>query len=276
MGADNRPPTTTTASTSKSPPQSKTIKETCPSFRRGHLPKTKDVKRLRELSKPHVGSFDYFLEKGLTAGIHDIVPLEIDLVNPRRAQQTQHTQQQQAIQQLQQPQHEESKQEHDREPTAAQGNVITPDIKEVDTLKIWLENIRITKPVKTDQYNTSMLHSSNSSSSSSSTSGNRLIPRECRELGLMYSGPITGEFCYQINHRKIDDKTGEMTEIEGKVSRMTKRFGDMPIMVMSKACHLYASKPEQLVKMKEEVCRSTLQRICHCHVHTICYFICSS
>ena len=253
MGADKRPPTnaTTTSKQSKT-----TIKETCPSFRRGHLPNTKDVKRLRELSKPHVGSFDYFLDKGLSAGINDIVPLEMDLVNPRRAQLQQQTQQ--AIQQQQPPQDDgESKVEDN---PASQGNIIAPDMKEVDTLKIWLENIRITKPVKTDQYNTSMLHSSNSSSLS--TTGNRLIPRECRELGLMYSGPITGEFCYQINHRKIDDKTGEMTEIEGKVCRMTKRFGDMPIMVMSKACHLYGSKPEQLVKMKEEVC---------CMMCVVCY-----
>ncbi len=203
------------------------IKETCPSFRRGHLPSTEDLKRLRSLALPHVGSFDYFLDHGLAAGISDIVPIEIDLVDPRKNQ----------------PQ-----QQQQTTTNTTSSNVVTSDVKEVDTLKMWLENIKISKPVKSDQYASSFI----SRGSNKSINSSRLIPRDCRELGLMYSGPITGEVCYQINHRKIGEN-GEMTEIVGKICRMSKRFGDMPIMVMSKACHLYGSKPDQLVKMKEEV-----------------------
>ena len=197
-----------------------TIKQTCPSFRRGHLPAAKDVNRLRELSLPHVGSFDYFLEHGLDAGISDSVPLEIDLADPKKQQR-------------------QSNQAHEE-------NVVASDSKEVDTLKIWLENVKITKPVKSDLQKTSFL------SNNRGRGGNQLTPRECRELGLMYSGPITGEFCYQVNHRTID-QNGDMTEVPGKVWRLSKKFGYMPIMVMSKACHLHGSKPDQLVKMKEEV-----------------------
>jgi DNA-directed RNA polymerase I subunit RPA2 len=198
------------------------IKDTCPSFRRGHLPSSQDVQRLRTLSLPHVGSFDYFLEHGLSAGVSDIVPLEIDLVQPSN-----------------------SRNVTSNGVSATSTNVVTPNEREVDTLKMWLENIKIFKPAKTD-YNASLL------SSSSSKIGNRLIPRECRELGLMYSGAIHGEFCYQVNHRRVD-KDGNMTEIMGNVCKISKKFGDMPIMVMSKACHLHDTKPNQLVKMREEV-----------------------
>lgn len=177
------------------------LKETCPSFRRGHVPSYEDVQRLRTLSLPHVGSFDYFLERGLTLGTSDIVPFEIDLVDPKQN---------------------------------ASGN--RP--KEVQTLKMWVENVKVDRPVKNDN--------------AFSKNGNRLTPRECRELGLMYSGPMMGDLCYQLNHRQISGDN-DMTEIPGKVVRLRKKFGDMPIMVMSKACHLNNKKPSELVAMKEEV-----------------------
>ena len=200
----------------------KPIKETCPSFRRGHLPDSKDVKRLRTLSFPHVGSFDYFLEKGLVAGISDIEPFEHDLIPIKTAEQ-------------------------ERQEQEEGTNVVASEYREVDTLKIWIENVRISKPVMQDQ-----TKETNYSNLSSRSKDIRLLPRQCRELGLMYSGPITGDFCYQVNHRKID-ANGNMSEIEGNITRLHKRFGDMPIMVMSKGCNLHGSKPEQLVKMREEV-----------------------
>ena len=207
MKSNSKKQKTTTTTTSTT---TKTTKETCPSFRRGHIPSAKDVKRLRTLSLPHVGSFDYFLDHGLEAGIADIVPFELDLVNPKAVQ---------------------------------QDNVVAADSREVDTIKMWLENVKISKPMKSDRQNSSYL---------AAKSSGRLIPRECRELGLMYSGAITGEFCYQLNHRKVD-ANGTMTEIAGKVVKLNKKFGEMPIMVMSKACHLNGTKPDQLVKMREEV-----------------------
>jgi len=108
----------------------------------------------------------------------------------------------------------------------------------------------------------------------------KLYPRDCRELGLMYTGPVVGDFCYQVNHRTIttttaaasssstttsdtravghahqeqmkqSDKT--MEEVAGKVVRIHKKFGDMPIMVMSKGCHLRGKKPVELMRLKEE------------------------
>ncbi len=177
------------------------IKETCPSFRRGHVPSFSDVKRLRTLSVPHVGSFDYFLEKGLAKAVMDIVPFEIDLVNPK---------------------------------TAGKGKP-----KEVQTLRMWIESARVDRPVKSDNF---------------SKTGGILTPRECRELGLMYSGPMVGEFCYQISERKLGEDGVKIDEIPGNIVKVSKKFGDMPIMVMSKACHLHGKRPEQLVQMKEEVC----------------------
>lgn len=188
------------AATEKSPKKGRTVyKETCPSFRRGHIPLHEDVKRLRTLSLPHVGSFDYFLEKGLALGASDIVPFEIDLVDPNRS---------------------------------------TKKSKEVQTLRMWVSNVKVERPSKTDN--------------SFSNNGSRLTPRECRELGLVYSGPMIGDLCYQINHRTIGDDNS-MTEVPGKLVRIRKKFGEMPIMVMSKACHLNEKKPSELVAMKEEV-----------------------
>lgn len=186
---------------SKSPKKTNVeIKQTCPSFRRGHVPSPSDVKRLRSLALPHVGSFDYFLDRGLSLAISDIIPFEIDLIDIKKTK-------------------------------SGQTNVN----KEVQTLKLWIENVRIAKPVKTDQNESSIL-----------------TPRECRELGLMYSGSMTGDFCYQVNNRKLNED-GTMTEIPGQVNKISKKFGDMPIMVTSKACHLHDKTPEQLVQMKEEV-----------------------
>jgi RNA polymerase beta subunit len=180
--------------TPKQPPGSgDSLPETCPSFRRGHVPAIEDVERLRTLSLPHVESFDFFLETGLRKAIQDIVPSELDLVDPK-----------------------------------------APDVNfdEVDTVQFWVENITIKPPTKSD--------------STRGLSG-KLTPRECRELGLMYSGQMIGDFCYQIIQRRNGVK------INGRIVKVQKHFGNMPIMVMSQACHLKEKTPTELVKMKEEV-----------------------
>ena len=183
------------------------IKETCPSFSRGHLPSTSDVKRLQSLALPHVGSFDYFLEKGLRASILDIVPFEIDINDPKKR-----------LDKREVPSNEYS------------------------TIKMWLENVKVIPPSKPD---------GKFSFNSTKMSG-ILTPRESRERNIVYSGALMGDFCYQIDQRTLNDN-GTMTEVMGKVTRIPKKFGDMPIMVMSKACHLRGKKPSELVKMKEEV-----------------------
>jgi DNA-directed RNA polymerase I subunit RPA2 len=107
------------------------------------------------------------------------------------------------------------------------------DVEEVDTAKFWVENVKIAKPTK--QVSTKGGQSS------------KLIPRECRELGFMYSGAITGEFCFQV----VQHRNG--VEIPGRVFKIPRLFGKMPIMVGSKACHLRGLIPSELANLREEV-----------------------
>lgn len=172
----------------------KPLVETCPSFSRGHLPHAEDVERLRNLSAPHVDSFNYFLDVGLEKGIQDIEPVEIDIVDPQKLRTSQ---------------------------------VV---LSELTSVQFWVENVKIGAPVK-----------------KTSGSSNRLLPRECRELGLTYAGEMTGSFCYRIIQRRNGVK------MEGHPVRIPKQFGALPLMVMSKACHLKGKTPAELGKLKEEV-----------------------
>ena len=178
--------------------------ETCPSFRRGHLPHQEDVDRLRLLSEPHVKSFDYFLEIGLPKGIKDIEPAELDVVDLTKVR--------------------------------ANG-LESVDWSEVSTVQFWIEDVKVTKPVK-----------------SGSGRSNRLLPRECRERRLLYAGEMSGQFCYKIIQRRNGVK------IDGRTSKIPKSFGKLPIMTLSKACHLEGMSPKELVKLKEEV-RVLLKKI---------------
>jgi DNA-directed RNA polymerase I subunit RPA2 len=173
------------------------LKETCPSFPRGHLPSEEHVERLRSLSLPHVDSFNYFLEVGLPRGIKDIEPVELDLID---------------IQKLRK-----------------EGSGIV-DWNEVSTVKFWMEDVKIAKAVK-----------------SAAGRSNKLLPRECRERKIVYAGQIFGKFCYRIVQRRNG------VEIEGPPVKIAKTFGNMPIMVLSKACHLEGLSPQELVKLREEV-----------------------
>ena len=92
------------------------IVETCPSFRRGHLPHQEDVDRLRLLSEPHVKSFDYFLEIGLPKGIKDIEPAELDVVDLTKVR--------------------------------ANG-LESVDWSEVSTVQFWIEDVKVTNPPAT-------------------------------------------------------------------------------------------------------------------------------
>jgi hypothetical protein len=168
--------------------------ETCPSFRSGHLPSADDVDRLRTLASPHVESFNYFLTKGLAAGIADIEPVEIDIVDPAK-------------------------------PTTE------VDWDSVTVVKFWVESAKLGMPVKP----------------TNSGLSTKLLPRECRELGLPYTAPLLATVCYTVIHRRNG------VEMAGKPIKVQKNFGEMPILVMSKACHLCGLKPKSLVKLKEEV-----------------------
>jgi DNA-directed RNA polymerase beta subunit len=189
--------------------------ETCPSFRSGHLPSVEDLERLRTLAAPHVESFNYFLEYGLARGIKDIEPYEICLVDPKRLLRGTST---------------------DGGSGRASSNSIEWD--NVTSVEFWVENVKIGKPIN---------QGATSGGNSFGLSGNKLLPRECRERGLMYSGPIRGDFCFRVIQRRNGAK------IAGKPQRFSRLFGNMPIMTLSKACHLHGTTPKQLVQMKEEV-----------------------
>mmetsp|Transcript_31069 Transcript_31069/g.56364 ORF Transcript_31069/g.56364 Transcript_31069/m.56364 type:complete len:1271 (+) Transcript_31069:150-3962(+) len=110
--------------------------------------------------------------------------------------------------------------------------------KSGDTLQFWLENVKIGMPTKTQP----------SGLSSSGSKSMKLYPRESRELGIMYSAQISGDFCFQFLRR---DGYGHETAT-GSTTRISRNFGMMPIMTMSKACHLYEKSPNDLIKLKEE------------------------
>jgi hypothetical protein len=117
------------------------------------------------------------------------------------------------------------------DPKVQQDSPSSIDWNETTTIKFWVENVKVSKPTKP------------------STSGrsNVLLPRECRERGLMYSAPMSGTFCYTIIQRRNG------VEIPSRPMKIQRSFGNMPIMIMSKGCHLEGSTPKELVKMKEEV-----------------------
>lgn len=173
--------------------------ETCPSFRSGHVPHEEDVLRYRELTAPHVESYNYFLQVGLDKGIRDIEPIEMSIIDP-------------AINTI--------------------NNENPIDFTNITTVQFWMENVKIAKP---------------SNKLSISGKDSRLLPRECRERGLMYSGTITGTFCYNFVQRRNG------AEIPGKPNKLVRTFGLMPIMLLSSSCHLADMNPKQLMSIREEV-----------------------
>jgi DNA-directed RNA polymerase I subunit RPA2 len=95
------------------------IAESCPSFSRGTLPIDEDVEKYRYLTRPHVESFNYFLEAGLAKGIKDLEPAEIDVIDPKTL-----------------------REEHLRK---------TIDWDEVSTIRFWVEDVKIHKPTQADR-----------------------------------------------------------------------------------------------------------------------------
>lgn len=175
----------------------KVVPDSIPSFCRGHLPKKDDVERFRFLTRPHVESFNYFLDSGLACGIENIEPAELDILDPKKLR-------------------EDAK---------------SIDWDEVTTVRFWVEDVKVNKPSKP----------------SSAGRNPKLLPRECRERSSTYSGQIVGKLCYQ----NIQRRNG--VAMEGVPVKIAKTFGNLPIMVGSKACHLEGLTPRDLVKFKEEV-----------------------
>jgi DNA-directed RNA polymerase beta subunit len=195
--------------------------QTCPSYRNGNCPTMEDVLRLRTLTAPHVESYNYFLEYGLSAGIQSMEPMELDVIDPSLSSSSSSS-------------------------SAPPNHHHHPDNRyhDVSTLQFWMEDVQIAAPMKSS----TPTSSSTTAGSSSSSRHHKLFPREARERGLMYSGTMSGTFCYRIIERR------NHVIIPNPVVRLSnKTFGDMPIMVLSRSCHLYHSTPSQLIRWKEEV-----------------------
>ena len=66
----------------------------------------------------------------------------------------------------------------------------------------------------------------------------RVWPSECRELGTSYTAPLMVTYWRQV--------------ADGPVEKLTKRMGNLPVMVRSNRCHLQHATPAELVRRHEE------------------------
>uniref|UniRef100_A0A7S2V994 DNA-directed RNA polymerase subunit beta n=1 Tax=Entomoneis paludosa TaxID=265537 RepID=A0A7S2V994_9STRA len=175
------------------------VVETCPSFR--FQQNQADLDRLRSLTAPHVESFNYMLEKGLSEGVKALAPAELAILDGRKYQ-------------------EEMRK-------ASETGDAAPSMDDVSYVKFWFENARVSQPER--KYDMKPL-----------------LPREARERKMMYSGTIRAMFCFEVVQRRNG------VDFPGRAIRMPKEFGDLPIMVMSKACHLANTTAKELAAKNEE------------------------
>lgn len=131
-----------------------------------------DYATLRELYRPHIESFDYFLDEGLDKMLLSIRPMEI---------------------------------------TDPSSNA---------TLRMSLEKGHVLPPMKDRRLE------------------QPLYPQECRQGRISYSGEFKVEAFFQFN--------------DGPPIRQTFNFGHLPIMLMSKLCHLRDADSRKLVYHGEE------------------------
>ncbi|TYI07414.1 hypothetical protein ES332_A10G226100v1 [Gossypium tomentosum] len=97
------------------------------------------------------------------------------------------------------------------------------DPNSTKTLRIWLDHPEIFPPQK---------------DRSSKTSAGALLPFECRQAKISYTGSLHMDVCFQWNG--------------GVVIREKVNFGEFPIILRSKRCYLQGANPEKLVACKEE------------------------
>ncbi|TVU32185.1 hypothetical protein EJB05_23907 [Eragrostis curvula] len=132
-----------------------------------------DYASLRELYRPHIESFDYFIDKGLDKMLESIRPMEITDPNSNKF------------------------------------------------LRISLEKGHLLPPMRDGRL------------------GVPLYPQECRQARISYHG----EFKVDVRLQCSD---------EGAAVSQTFNFGHLPIMLMSKLCHLRDADPHKLVFHGEE------------------------
>ena len=95
-------------------------------------------------------------------------------------------------------------------------------LSEKTSIRFWIESVTLGEPSKND--------GSNSRS---------LLPRECRERGLVYTAPMRGRFQYCIG--------------DSAPRTLERSMGSLPIMVLSSKCRLRNKTPKELMtKHREE------------------------
>ncbi|KAI4323574.1 hypothetical protein L6164_023169 [Bauhinia variegata] len=90
-------------------------------------------------------------------------------------------------------------------------------------LRIWLSNPELFPPQK---------------ERSSKTMREALLPFECRQAKISYTGKFTADVCFQYD--------------DGAIIRRKFNLGQFPIMLQSKLCNLRGADPRKLVSYKEE------------------------
>lgn len=187
-------------------------KKGIPSFTEGTLSSKTNLTNYRKLSAAHVDSFDYLLNPGISRAVAAIPKFEYDVYNKGKS-------------------------------TSLDA---VPLPIEIDTVRFWIDNVTIAPPTTTRV-------TGSSGSGTKSRSSARLTPRECRELRQIYAGAATCDFCYVIEHKIKDPETGNyVTKTTGKVNKIVKSLGDIPIMTMSSKCHLRSKTRTELISLKEE------------------------
>jgi DNA-directed RNA polymerase I subunit RPA2 len=154
--------------------------QTGPSHALGSMPRYPG--KLRQLTQPHIESFDYFLREGLHEGVKDIPQQDFFV------------------------------------------GTADMDTSEKTRVRWWIESVTVGAPSKNDGSRSS-----------------QLLPRECRERGLVYGAPLRGSFAYCIGEG--DD---------APVIRTTRNLGLLPIMVLSSACRLRGMGPRELAEAHKE------------------------
>lgn len=143
------------------------------------MPKKKEAPQddafLRSLVKPHVDSFNFCVEEGLSLAIASLNAEEIDA---------------------------------------------KPD-KGLPPVKFWIEDAKVGYHRKMDD-----------------TVSSRTFPSECRQAGTSYEGPLSIDFCWQVDG--------------GPKQTVTKCVGQIPLMTMSSRCHLEHLSRDELVRRQEE------------------------
>lgn len=91
-------------------------------------------------------------------------------------------------------------------------------------LELWIEDVRILKPMVND--------------STRNLVRKIILPSDCRERGTSYKGRMQVRIAWKVN--------------DGSVQRETRIFGEVPIMVGSKRCHLEGKSPKELIDLHED------------------------